>query len=68
MMKAADLRNFDHLAKSGRLDRSAERCIFCKRRMLSAIGQVGGIDERQTPLQSSTAQGLSFAREKRNFL
>ena len=28
MMKAADLWNFDHLAKSGRLDRSAERCIL----------------------------------------
>ena len=28
MMKAADLRNFDHLAESGRLDQSAERRIF----------------------------------------
>ena len=49
MMKAADLRNFDHLAKSGRLDRSAERRIFCKRQMRPATLVVG-----ETALQSST--------------
>ena len=49
MMKAADLRNFDHLAKSGRLDRSAERRIFCKRQMRPATFVVGKI-----ALQSST--------------
>ena len=32
MMEAADLRNFDHLAKSGRLDRSAEGRIFASDR------------------------------------
>ena len=37
MRKGADLRNFDHLAKSGRLDRSAERRIFCKRQMRPAL-------------------------------
>src|SRR5207244_8036397 len=49
MMKAADLRNFDHLAKSGRLDRSAERRIFGKRQMRPATFVVGKI-----ALQSST--------------
>ena len=49
MMKAADLRNFDHLAKSGRLDRSAERRIFCKRQMCRATF-VGS----KVALQSST--------------
>ena len=43
MMKAADLRDFDHLGKSGRLDRSAERRIFCKRQMRPAAFVVGKI-------------------------
>ena len=42
-MKAADLRNFDHLANSGRLDRSAERRIFCKRQMRPATFVIGKI-------------------------
>jgi hypothetical protein len=36
MMQSADLRNFDHLTKRGRLDGSADRCIFFKRQMRPA--------------------------------
>ena len=36
MMQAADLWNLDHVTEQGRLDRSAERCIFFERQMRTA--------------------------------
>ena len=35
-MQAADSRNLDHVAKRGRLDGSADRCIFLQRQMRAA--------------------------------
>ena len=52
-MQAADLWNLDHVTEQGRLDGSAERCIFFERQMCTATFVVIEI-----VLEDSTQPGL----------